>query len=80
VIGVGAQDNFDLAQQFVAEGSLDGVDMLWDPSLSTWRAFEVRINSQMMIVDGPLEGTSGLFYGFGASEQTQILEALSDFN
>jgi len=53
--------------------------MLWDPSFSTWQAFGVRINSQMMIIDGELEGASSLFYGFGASEQTQILESLSQF-
>ena len=79
MIGLGAQDSFDAAQEFVAAGPLDGVDMLWDPSFSTWQAFGVRINSQMMITDGAMEGASSLFYGFGSSEQTQILEALSDF-
>jgi len=79
VIGLGAQDNFGAAQEFVAAGPLDGVDMLWDPSFSTWQAFGVRINSQMMLIDGELEGASDLFYGFGSNEQTQIIEALGGF-
>ncbi len=79
MIGLGAQDDFNRAEAFVDGSPLEEVTMLWDPSFSTWQHFGVTINSQMMIIDGGLEGTTNLFYGFGTEEQDQILEALSDF-
>ncbi len=54
--------------------------MLWDATFSTWQHFTVQVNSQMMIVDADLEGASNLFYGFGESEQEQVLAALARFS
>ncbi len=79
MIGLGAQDNFGAAQEFIADVPLDDVNMLWDPSFSTWQAFGVRINSQMMITDGSLDSATNLFYGFGPNEQSQILETIDTF-
>lgn len=50
--------------------------MLWDPSFTTWSTFGVRINSQMLVMSADLTTSTDLFYGFGAEEQAQVLEAL----
>ncbi len=54
--------------------------MLWDASFSTWQHFGVRINSQMMLVDADLATASSLFYGFGPTEQAQVLDSLETFS
>ena len=52
--------------------------MLWDPSLTTWRGFGVRINSQMMVASADLSLRTELFYGFGAEQQQAIIDALPE--
>jgi len=49
VIGVGAQDDFEYAVEFLSSTGVETPDMLWDPSFDTWSAFGVRINSQMLL-------------------------------
>ncbi len=48
--------------------------MVWDPSFETWRTFEVRANSQMMVLAPDLTAGSNLIYGFDAEQQSQILD------
>ncbi len=48
--------------------------MLWDPSFATWRTFEVRANSQMMVLSPDLTAGSSLIYGFDDEQQSQILD------
>lgn len=48
--------------------------MVWDPSFVTWQAFEVRANSQMMVLSPDLTSGSNLIYGFDEEQQAQILD------
>ncbi|MEZ5247503.1 MAG: hypothetical protein R2707_20610 [Acidimicrobiales bacterium] len=76
VVGVGAQDDFEFAVDFVDSTGLATPDMIWDPSFETWSRFGVRINSQMLLMSADLNSSTELFYGFGASDQQRILDAL----
>ena len=74
MIGVGAQDDFDLALDFLDRTGVETPTMLWDPSFATWEAFGVQANSQMMVVSPDLETGSSLIYGFGENQRTSIIE------
>lgn len=76
VIGLGAQDDFTLAQDFISRTGTETPTMLWDPSLTTWIDYGVRTNSQMLVASADLATRSDLFRGFGDEQQAAILEAL----
>jgi hypothetical protein len=76
VVGVGAQDDFEFAVDFVDSTGVETPDMIWDPSFETWSRFGVRINSQMMLMNADLTSGTELFYGFGESDRQRILDAL----
>jgi hypothetical protein len=78
VIGVGTQDDFAYAQEFVADTGVATPTMLWDPSFETWRAWGVSINSQMMLVTPDLTSRTELWFGFGDDEQQEILDLLPE--
>ena len=50
--------------------------MLWDPGFTTWQAFEVRANSQMMVLSSDLERGTDLIYGFDQSQREALLELI----
>ncbi|MGI9606273.1 MAG: hypothetical protein ACR2P0_09070 [Acidimicrobiales bacterium] len=77
VVGVGAQDDFDLALDFLDRTGVATPTMLWDPSFATWQAFGVRANSQMMVLSGDLERGTGLVYGFDSGQQQAILDLVA---
>ncbi len=78
MIGLGAQDDFDLATDFLDRTGVETPTMLWDAGFSTWSAFGVQANSQMMLISADLERATGLTYGFDESRQAAFLEALSE--
>ena len=75
-MGVGAQDDFEYALEFVDSTGVDTPEMIWDPSFETWSRFGVRINSQMMLMNADLTSGTELFYGFGESDRQRVLDAL----
>jgi len=77
VIGLGAQDDFAYAQDFIDSGRLETPAMLWDASFATWQAFGVQANSQMMVISPDLEQRSSLIYGFDEGQQEAILELVA---
>ena len=81
MIGLGTQDDFAYAQEFVDTGQLtaDELTFLWDPGFETWQAFGVRANSSMALVSADLSGVSSVFFGFGPEEQQEILANLDAF-
>lgn len=76
VIGLGAQDDFAYAREFIDSGGLETPAMLWDPSFATWQAFGVQANSQMMVISPDLEQGSSLIYGFDEGQREAILELI----
>lgn len=77
VIGLGAQDDFGYARDFIDSGGLETPAMLWDASFATWQAFGVQANSQMMVISPDLEQGSGLIYGFNEGQREAILELVA---
>jgi thiol-disulfide isomerase/thioredoxin len=41
VVGVGTQDSFDLAEDFVANYGVRTPQMLWDPGFDSWKALKI---------------------------------------
>lgn len=78
MIGLGAQDDFSYARDFLEAGGLETPTMLWDPTFSTWQAFGVQANSQMMVVSPDLLQGSNLIYGFSDEQQRAILGLVDD--
>jgi len=78
VIGLGAQDNFATARDFVDRGALMTPDMLWDPSFSTWQSFGVTANSQLIVLSPDLMQGSSLIYGFNETQRQAILELVGN--
>lgn len=76
VIGLGTQDDFALALDFLDRTGVSTPTMLWDPGFSIWQSFGVQANSQMMVVSADLERGTGLTYGFDEGRRAAILEAL----
>lgn len=74
MIGLGAQDDFEYARDFQADTGVETPTMLWDPSRDTWRAFGVRLNSQMVIMSADLSEGTELLYGFDDGQQQAILD------
>jgi hypothetical protein len=77
VIGLGAQDTFPYAREFLQSGGLETPTMLWDPSFVTWQAFGIRANSQMMVLSPDLMQGSNLIYGFDEGQREAILELVN---
>lgn len=75
---MGAQDDFVYAQDFISSTGTVAPTMLWDPSFTTWQAFEVSFNSQMLIASPDLTMRTELFFGFGGDQQEAILTALPE--
>ena len=73
VIGLGAQDDFAYARNFLEDTDVATPAMLWDPSFDTWSSFGVRANSQMIVMSSDLEQGSNLIYGFDESQRDAIL-------
>lgn len=76
MIGLGTQDDFAYARDFLADTGVRTPTMLWDPGRSTWPAFGVRANSQMIVMSPDLEQGSNLIYGFDQSQQEAILSLI----
>ncbi len=78
---MGTQDDFAFAQEFINSGDLvdSEATFLWEPGFATWQAFGVRVNSSMAILSADLSGISPVFFGFGETEQQQVLDSLSEF-
>lgn len=53
VIGLGAQDSIEFANEFVSTTGTGGgeITMLWDPSFDSWRHFGVRSQPYWILFD-----------------------------
>lgn len=74
---MGTQDDFGLARDFLDRTGVQTPVMLWDPSFATWSAFDVRTNSQMMVITPDLTQGSDLIYGFSDGAQSEILSFIA---
>ena len=53
VVGLGAQDSLDFANEFVSSTGTGGatITMVWDPSFESWRQFGIRSQPYWILYD-----------------------------
>ena len=78
MVGLGTQDDFELARDFLDRTGVMTPTMIWDPSFATWQAFGVQANSQMMVLSPDLTTGSSLIYGFDETQRTAILDFIDE--
>ncbi len=76
MVGLGTQDDFAYARDFIDHTGVESFTMLWDPSFATWQVFGVQANSQMMVLSPDLSQGSNLIYGFNDDQQQAILDLI----
>ena len=54
VLGLGAQDSIDDANEFLASTGTGGgaITMVWDPGFDSWRQFGIRTQPYWILYDG----------------------------
>ena len=75
MVGLGAQDDFAYAQDFVEKTGIASFRMVWDSSFASWRHYGITINSETWLID-----TNGNRMGkkmFGLDNKDAILSAIS---
>lgn len=51
VVGLGAQDNYEYALEFVDTTGTTSFPMVWDPEFTSWRHFDVFGQPQVRLLD-----------------------------
>jgi len=53
VLGLGAQDTLEFANEFVASGDLanSAITMVWDPTFASWRDYGIRSQPYWILYD-----------------------------
>jgi len=79
---MGTQDDFAFAQEFISIPGLSEseITFLWEPGFSTWAAFDVRVNSSMVLIAPDLSTATESFFGFDDETQQAVLGALTEFD
>lgn len=77
---MGAQDDFNQAHDFVSILGVTTPTMVWDPSFTTWRQYQIRSNSSMILLNGDLTRGTDPFVGFNAAQEQRIIDALDQFS
>lgn len=72
---MGAQDNFEEAQDFLGDTGLTDITMLWDPNGHVWDLNQVRVNSAMQLYSYDLTQKSGLIF-FNDDGRRVVLDAI----
>lgn len=78
-MGVGSQDNFEQAQDFLSDtgitsGGTSPLTMLWERSGNIWSINNVRTNSAMQLFSHDLSSQSGLLF-FNNDGRSVVLDA-----
>ena len=77
-MGVGAQDDFEEAQDFLNDTGVGGpnseITMLWEGSSNIWNLNNVRVNSAMQLFSYDLSQQSGVIF-FNKSGRSIVLDA-----
>lgn len=77
IIGVGAQDSIELAEEFKLSVGIESFDLLWDPSFQTWSDFGVTVNSQAVFLYPNGVQASDVFLGFDDERMLSFASGLS---
>ena len=74
MIGVGSQDDFGQAVDFVVDTGLDSTAMLWEDTGALWRIHEIHNNSSLQLFSHDLDRASQVFFFTDQGRRT-ILDA-----
>ena len=64
VVGLGTQDDFAEAEEFVDKHGIENIEMFWESGFESWNHFEVRSQPTAILLDTdgtPIIGWSGSF-------------------
>ena len=76
MIGLGAQDSYDEALEFVEAYGTTSFRMLYDPSFESWRALGVRGQPTSILFDGDGRGQ---FVWYGPFNEDEVLDLAASF-
>ena len=71
VVGLGTQDSFEEAREFVQRGGIKSFSMLWDPTFESWRQLGITAQPAAILFDRegrPLDQWAGSF------DEAEVLE------
>ena len=74
-MGLGTQDSFSQAQDFVSDTGTQTIDMLWDSSGTSWIRLGARGQPSWMLLDA--NGQTLINVRFGAIDESSVLQTLS---
>lgn len=77
VVGLGAQDSEEMAQDFVAEHQLETPRMLYDPSFESWEHFGINGQPAAILFDREGVAQAGWFGPFPEDEVMRRVRAMS---
>lgn len=75
VVGLGTQDSYEEATDFVAAYGTESFTMLWDPGFTSWSQLGIRGQPGAILFDA--EGT-GRFQWFGSFDLEEVLLAAEE--
>lgn len=76
MVGIGAQDDFAYARNFV-EQTGTSFTMLWSDSFEPWNHFKVRSNSSALVLDSAGRLVDDNPFIFNASTATDLLNKIT---
>ena len=76
MIGLGAQDNLELARDFIAKTGTRSFPMVWDKSLESWRHYGIQINSETWLLDRYGNRAGPKRFGFDDNKVLTAVRAL----
>ena len=71
VVGLGAQDSFEEAQEFVERRGTRSFSMLWDPTFDSWRPLGITATPTAILFDG---AGSPLKRWLGPFDEAEVLD------
>ena len=72
VIGIGAQDDLEYAERFVAQTGTT-FTMLWDPTFDSWNHYGIRNNSDFQVLDRSGDRLGDRFNGLDTDRIEELL-------
>lgn len=70
---MGAQDDFELARDFIERTGVESFTMVWDPSFESWRHYGISRNSEAWLLDGEGKAVGDKFFGLDEDRIDELL-------
>lgn len=77
MIGLGTQDDADMAVDFVERGGIYSFPVYWDETFASWEAFGIRSQPAAAMLSPDGEILAGWFGGFDEAEVLRLADQYS---